>query len=76
MKDSIWRDDDRLVSAECGGFVDTVPDDNLERYAADESLADLDRAFAAAALAVRRFERLSEQARIQRLARSGAGRLS
>lgn len=54
---AIWRDGDRLVSAQCGGYVDTVPDANLERYAQDYTLDPLDRAFAEAVLAVRRFER-------------------
>lgn len=55
----IWRDGDRLVSNACGGFWDKVPDERLETYASDEGLAPLDRAFAAAVLAIRRFERLA-----------------
>ena len=65
----IWRDENRLVSAECGGFVDTVPESDLERYAADESADEIDRAFAAATLAVRRLERATHAVRLNRAAR-------
>ena len=64
----IWRDRDRLVSHECGGFVDWVEDEQLEGYAADPSSHELDRAFAAAVLAIRRFERVAHDERIKRLA--------
>jgi hypothetical protein len=66
----IWREGDRVVSDLCGGFWDLVPDTDLERYAADESSHALDRAFAAATLAIRRYERLAQEERVQRLARS------
>lgn len=64
----IWRDGNRLASAECGGFIDTVPDENLAGYAADAALHPLDRAFAAAVLAIREFERQAAQQRLERLA--------
>jgi hypothetical protein len=68
---AIWRDGDRLVSHECGGFIDTVPDANLERYAADEASHPLDRAFAAAVLSIRKFERLAFNERVARFAATG-----
>lgn len=71
---AIWREGDRLVSAECGGFIDTVPDENLERYATDEMSHPLDRAFAAAVLSIRKFERLAFDERAQRYAATGARR--
>ena len=68
----VWRDGDHVKSHMCGGFWDRVPDENLERYAADESSHALDRAFAAATLAIRRFERLAQRERIERAARMSA----
>lgn len=65
---AIWRDGNRLVSRECGGFVDTVPAEKLEECAANEASHELDRAFAAAVLAIRRFEALALDQRIKRLA--------
>lgn len=62
----IWRDGDRIVSHLCGGFWDRVTDDNLAKYADDETSHPLDRAFASATLAIRRFERLALQERIER----------
>lgn len=54
---TIWREGDRLRATDGSGFADRVPDANLEKYAADETSHPYDRNFAAAVLAIRRFER-------------------
>lgn len=68
----IWREGEHIKTNLCGGFWDHVPDENLEQYAADESGHDLNRAFAAATLAIRRFERLARKERIDRATRMSA----
>ena len=68
----IWREGDRIVSHLCGGFWDRVTDEDLTKYADNESSHPLDRAFAAATLAIRRFERLALQERIERDHRASA----
>lgn len=62
----IWRDGDRIVTDLCGGFWDRVPNVNLEQYAANEDSHPLDRAFAAATLAIRQYEHLAYLERIRR----------
>lgn len=61
-EDTVWRDGYRIASRHHGGFWDRVPDESLERYAADPKSHAEDRLFAAAALAIRRFERACEGA--------------
>lgn len=55
--DGIWREGDRIRASSGMGYHDRVPDERLQEYADDEGSAEYDRAFAAAVLAVRRFER-------------------
>lgn len=54
---TIWREGGRIRDVDGMGYSDHVPDAHLIEYAADETLHEYDRAFAAAVLAIRRFER-------------------
>jgi hypothetical protein len=61
----IWREGPRIRSRVGGGYNDIVPDESLAAHAANPELHEVDRAFAAATLAIRRYER-AVRARRQR----------
>jgi hypothetical protein len=56
VRESLYRDGNRIASRGFGGFVDTVPSERIAEYAADPTSSPADRAFAAAVLAFRAWE--------------------
>lgn len=58
----VWREGDRIRARDGMGYGDAVPDSHLEGYAGDPGLHPYDRTFAAAVLAIRKFERAAQLA--------------
>jgi lysozyme family protein len=61
-RNGIWREGGRIRATDGMGYHDRVPDETLAEWAADVTLSEYDRAFAAAVLAIRRFERADPRA--------------